>query len=181
MKQLAIGLVIGVALSITLGLIAGETFYKGKVVYVVVGSANIRNEPNGEKIGSVNKGTQLVVLEDSEKWTKVYTTGYIWKESLTGRREKLAGASYRALMIVVKEEKEAADILARLKNGADFKELAKEHSIDAATAARGGDLGEFYKGDFAPVIEEAILAIKPGELSSVIKSNIGYHLFKRIK
>ncbi len=181
MKQLAIGIIIGVLLSLTLGLIAGETFYRGKIVYVIANSENIRNEPNGEKIGSVNKGTQLVVLEDSEKWTKVYTTGYIWKESLTGKREKLAGASYRALMIVVKEQSEAEKILAQLQQGADFKTLAKEHSIDAATAPRGGDLGEFYKGDFAPVIEEAILAIKPGEISAVIKSNIGYHVFKRIK
>ena len=93
----------------------------------------------------------------------------------------MAGEAYRALMIIVKTEKEAQDLLTRIQAGEDFAVLAREHSIDAATARRGGDLGEFYKGELAPEIEKAILSIKPNEVSGIVKTAAGYAIFKRVK
>ena len=181
MKRFATGLALGLLFGLVLMAIAGEVFYKGKKVYVIAQQENLREAPNGKKIASVLKGTPMVVIEDGDKWVQVAVTGFIWKESITGDKKKLAGKSYRALMIVVKTEQEAREILSQIAAGADFAVLAKEKSIDAATAKRGGDLGEFYKGDFAPEIENAILSLKPNEVSSIVKTAIGYAIFKRIK
>ncbi|RMD97695.1 MAG: hypothetical protein D6814_08985 [Calditrichaeota bacterium] len=181
MKNLFAGITLGLVLGMTIIALAGEIFYPGKKVYVVPAQENLRKAPNGEKLASLVKGTELVVLEDGDQWVKVGLTGYIWKESLTGSKKKLMGHAYRALMIVVKTEAEAKDILAKINAGQDFALLAKEKSIDAATAKRGGDLGEFYKGDFSPKIENAILSLKVNQVSGVIKTPAGYAIFKRIK
>ncbi len=181
MRRFATGIITGVILGTVLVALAGEVFYKGKKVYVMTASENLRVAPNGKKIATVLKGTPMVVLEDGEKWVQVAVTGFIWKESITGEKKKLAGTSYRALMIVVKTEAEAREILSQLQAGADFAVLAREKSIDAGTAKRGGDLGEFYKGDFAPEIENAILSLKPNQISSIVKTAAGYAIFKRVK
>ncbi len=83
----------------------------------------------------------------------------------------------RASHILVKSEKEAQDILAQLKKGANFEELAKKNSADA-TAAKGGDLGWFSKGSMVPEFEKAAFSLKEGELSNVVKTPYGYHIIK---
>lgn len=86
----------------------------------------------------------------------------------------------RVRQIVVKTEQEARDILAQLRNGADFTELARMRSIDPSAAA-GGDLGYFGPGDMLPEFERAAMALQVGEVSGVIKTDLGYHVIKRIE
>jgi len=179
MKKFALGMALGILFGGVLLALAGEVFYKGKNIVVIAEQENLRKAPNGEKFATLYKGAPLVVLEDGDKWVKVATSGYIWKESVSGERQRLAGKPMRASMIVVKTEAEAKTVLEQAKSGVDFALLAKDHSIDAATAKRGGDLGEFYKGDFAPEIEAPILKLKPDEISEVVKLKIGYAIFKR--
>jgi peptidyl-prolyl cis-trans isomerase SurA len=63
----------------------------------------------------------------------------------------------------------------RIANGADFAELARQHSDDS-TAARGGDLGWLYPGDTVPEFERTFRALKLNEVSRPIKSPFGWHL-----
>ncbi|HPX61155.1 MAG TPA: peptidylprolyl isomerase [Deltaproteobacteria bacterium] len=84
----------------------------------------------------------------------------------------------KASHILVKNEKEANDILTQIKGGASFEELAKKHSVDA-TAAKGGDLGWFGKGSMVPVFEKAAMALKQGQVSGVVKSDFGFHIIKQ--
>ncbi|HPO04398.1 MAG TPA: peptidylprolyl isomerase [Bacillota bacterium] len=79
--------------------------------------------------------------------------------------------------ILVEDEKLAGEILDKLKGGADFAEMAKEHSIDGS-AAQGGSLGTFGKGVMVPEFENAAFALKPGEISDLVKSKFGYHIIK---
>ena len=59
----------------------------------------------------------------------------------------------------------------------ESEELARQHSIDS-TAPRGGDLGFFQKGQFVPEFEEAVFALKKGEISLPVKTAFGYHIIR---
>lgn len=74
---------------------------------------------------------------------------------------------------------QAEKLLADLKGGADFAQLAQEHSADKSNAPKGGDLGFFGRGRMVPEFEEAAFALqKKGELSDVVKTQFGYHLIQ---
>ncbi len=88
------------------------------------------------------------------------------------------GEQVRASHILVKTEPEAKEILQKLKGGANFEELARKNSIDAAAGAKGGDLGWFAKGTMIPEFEKVAFGLKEGELSGVVKTQFGYHIIK---
>jgi peptidyl-prolyl cis-trans isomerase C len=88
-----------------------------------------------------------------------------------------AGEQIKASHILTKTEKEAKDVLAQIKAGGNFEELAKKHSVDSS-AAKGGDLGWFAKGTMVPVFEQAALGLKEGQVSDVVKSDFGFHIIK---
>jgi peptidyl-prolyl cis-trans isomerase C len=71
----------------------------------------------------------------------------------------------------------AKDLLAKVKNGANFEKLAKEHS-SCPSASKGGDLDYFPRGMMAPEFEKAAFSMKPGEISDVVKTDFGYHIIK---
>lgn len=87
------------------------------------------------------------------------------------------GEQIRASHILVKNEQTAKDILAQIRKGANFEELARKNSVDSS-AAKGGDLGWFNKGAMVPVFEKAALALKEGQVSDVVKSDFGFHIIK---
>lgn len=64
-----------------------------------------------------------------------------------------------------------------LKGGEDFAELAKVHSADLS-AGKGGDLGWVNPGDTVPAFEQAMNALKPGEISEPVQSPFGWHLIQ---
>lgn len=88
-----------------------------------------------------------------------------------------SGEQVRASHILVKDEGAAKEILAEIKKGGNFEELAKKHSIDAA-GAKGGDLGWFGQGSMIPEFETVAFAMKEGEISGVVKTKFGYHIIK---
>jgi hypothetical protein len=61
---------------------------------------------------------------------------------------------------------------------ADFAMVAKLESDDPSTSVNGGDMGKFKHGQMLPSIEEAVCAMKPGEISAPIKTPAGYHVVK---
>ena len=72
-------------------------------------------------------------------------------------------------------------LLAQIKQGADFAELAKANSEDPGSADRGGELGFFQRGDMVPEFEAAAFALtKAGDLSEVVKTSYGYHLLQLV-
>ncbi|MCX5726234.1 MAG: peptidylprolyl isomerase [Candidatus Saganbacteria bacterium] len=75
-------------------------------------------------------------------------------------------------------KKKAGDILEMTKKGADFAALAKKYSDDPGSAQMGGDLSYFTTGRMAKEFEDAAFALKPGEVSNVVKTQFGYHIIK---
>jgi peptidyl-prolyl cis-trans isomerase C len=83
----------------------------------------------------------------------------------------------RVRQILVREQTEAHAIRRQLTGGADFEELAKQHSL-APNAARGGEIGEISRGDLPQIIEKEIFDLEPGEISPVIETGGTFHIFK---
>jgi peptidyl-prolyl cis-trans isomerase C len=85
----------------------------------------------------------------------------------------------RASHILVATEQEAKDIIAQLKNGADFAELAKKTSTDPSAKENSGELGWFKKADMLPEFSDAAFALKPGEITQEpVHTRFGYHVIK---
>ncbi len=74
----------------------------------------------------------------------------------------------------------AESLLDSLKKGADFATLAKKYSDDPGSAANGGDLGSVKRGVFYPEFEAVAFSLKPGEISGVVESPVGYHIIQLI-
>ena len=110
---------------------------------------------------------------------------------LEENRTKLeTGLSYHARHILVPPEDGAADdaawetarikaemIRTQLAEGAEFADMARQHSKDAS-ARDGGDLGTLKRGELSQEIEAEILALSPGAVSKPYRSPLGYHVFK---
>ncbi len=70
------------------------------------------------------------------------------------------------------------EIAARVKGGEDFSAVAKEVSQDPGSANEGGDLGFAGPGVYDPAFEEALYALKEGEVSAPVRSEFGWHIIK---
>lgn len=72
----------------------------------------------------------------------------------------------------------AERVLEEIRAGADFGEQAERYSADRASAASGGDLGWFDRGEMAPEFENATFELEPGETSEPVLTGFGYHIIK---
>jgi parvulin-like peptidyl-prolyl isomerase len=86
------------------------------------------------------------------------------------------------------EEKDAAarkearkkidDVMARVRGGGDFAELARQYSEDPTSAAKGGDLGFFTRDKMVKPFTDAAFALAVGETSGIVETLYGYHIIK---
>jgi len=75
------------------------------------------------------------------------------------------------------KKKKAEEILEKAKKTKDFGSLAKQYS-EAETASRGGDMGWIQKGMFGEQLESILFSMKAGNLSGVLATGDGFHIFK---
>jgi peptidyl-prolyl cis-trans isomerase SurA len=136
----------------------------------------IRTMQRGQMVGPIRgpSGFQLLKLEDV-------------------RNEDAAGAQmatqFQARHILVRTPESGDDtaakakidtLLARVRGGADFAEVAGKDSEDTASKARGGDLGWFGKDDFGPEFGTQVAALSDGQVSSAFKTQAGWHIVQRV-
>ena len=74
--------------------------------------------------------------------------------------------------------KKAEALLQRVRGREDFAAVAREASEDPGSAANGGDLGTFGRGQMVPPFEQAAFALKPGEVSAIVETPFGFHIIK---
>lgn len=104
---------------------------------------------------------------------------------LSGKEER------RASHILISAPKDAApDVRQKAKDLAlsllksvraqpeTFADVAKKSSQDPGSAAKGGDLGFFARGDMVKPFEDAVFAMKKGDISDVVESDFGYHIIR---
>jgi peptidyl-prolyl cis-trans isomerase C len=84
----------------------------------------------------------------------------------------------RASHILVEKQSQALKVLEELKAGANFGELAKKYST-CPSGKKGGDLGQFGRGQMVREFEQAAFSLKTGQISEPVKTQFGYHIIKR--
>ncbi len=88
------------------------------------------------------------------------------------------GMEWKASHILVKDRRQAEELLKRLKQGANFESLAREFST-CPSSSKGGDLGWFGPGKMVRPFEDALKRIGVGSLSDVVSTQFGYHIIKK--
>jgi len=85
---------------------------------------------------------------------------------------------FNAAHILVATEEEAREILASIAAGEDFAALAAERSGDPGSAAAGGSLGWFGRGQMVPQFEAAVTGLAPGAVSDPVETQFGWHVIR---
>ena len=93
-------------------------------------------------------------------------------------KAQMGDKEYHARHILVGTEDEAKQIIAKLKGGAKFEELAKQ-SKDPGSAANGGDLDWASPASFVPEFSKAMTSLQKGQITETpVKTQYGYHVIK---
>jgi len=95
------------------------------------------------------------------------------------KREFLRPERVRVSQILLKTEGKAVEILEKVKNasGENFREIAREES-SGVEASKGGEMGLFEMGQLPYDMEKVVFSLKAGEISPVVESSYGYHIFR---
>jgi len=134
-----------------------------------------------EKIAEDQKRQALITLYLQENIdSKITVTDQEVVDVYNNNKARFAEYELRqASHILVSDRDEANSLRAQLRRGANFENLAREHSIDRSTAERGGDVGEFTQaGSPAEFIEVAYAIQRVGTISNVFESPLGFHILK---
>jgi peptidyl-prolyl cis-trans isomerase C len=128
-----------------------------------------RNLLNNQLFETTNKGEFSVTPEEAQAYFQAHPEEFDRPEKVQARH------------ILVATEKEAQDLLKKIKKGANFEQLAKQHSLDPSTRDRGGDLGPFSR-DQRPELAAAAFSIsKPGGVAGPVKTGRGFHLLQMVQ
>ena len=101
-------------------------------------------------------------------------------DRIVGAQAPATGAKeYKARHILVEKEDQAKAIIAQLKKGGSFDEIAKKQSKDPGSGANGGDLGWANPAGYVPEFSEALKKLNKGQTTDVaVKSQFGYHVIR---
>lgn len=126
--------------------------------------------------GHLAKGISVTDAEVHDFYA-ANTATFAIPEEVRARHILVAATDEDNATVRAEKRAKAEALLAQLRGGADFAELAKKSS-ECPSAPEGGDLGFFGRGDMAPQFEEAAFALKPGELSAVVETQFGFHVIR---
>ena len=89
------------------------------------------------------------------------------------------GKEFRARHILVETEDQAKSLIAEIKKGAKFEELAKKHSKDPGSGANGGDLDWAAANSYVPEFSGAMTQLGKGQMTDApVKSQFGFHIIR---
>ena len=102
---------------------------------------------------------------------------YVKPEQVRARHILVKVAQDASPQLVKKAKEKIEKVMAELKAGADFAELAKKYS-DCPSSAKGGDLGYFSRGQMVKPFEDAAFSLKVGQTSGIVRTRFGFHIIK---
>jgi len=126
------------------------------------------------KLNMLSQRIQAKIAKEKHNPSKAEIEKY-YKEhqSQYGTPEKRA-----ASIILTKTEEQAKEAKKEIESGKSFSEVAKTHSIDPTSKAKGGSLGEVAKGQEESHLDAALFAAKANQLGGPVKSPFGYYLYE---
>lgn len=140
------------------------------------------------KKAGLDKKPDIAAQADAARqafFVRAYIQDYVKKNPISDAQLKaqfetikaqLGTTEYKARHILVKDEADAVAIVANLKKGAKFEELAKQ-SIDPGSKDNGGDLGWASAGNFVKPFSDALTGLAKGKYTETpVKSDFGYHV-----
>lgn len=158
-----------------------DELVKQRLVYLEAEKAGYaKNKKVLERLESIKKDLMVgaFVEEYLEKNAKVSEKDMeaFYKEN---QAQFVEAESVNASHILLKDEAKAKQILAEAqKPGADFGELAKQHSEEPGAANRGGKLGDFGRGQMVPEFEKAAFEGSIGVVPNLVQTKFGHHILK---
>lgn len=142
------------------------------VASMAIARDRILSDANLARFDAKNTPNEAVLDAYARNIYKANTAKFEKPEQTRARHILLAKSGPESLQ-------KAKDLVAQLRAGASFEELAKANSTDPGSAARGGDLGFFGAGKMVEPFEEALSKLsKPGDLSEPVESQFGYHIIR---
>lgn len=124
---------------------------------------------------------QTILIRDL--FTNFQKTNAVTDEEVKAEYDKFAAANsgkeYKARHILVETEAEAKAIIAQLKKGGKFEDIAKKSSKDPGSGANGGDLDWAPAGNYVTEFSQALTALTKGKVTNTpVKSQFGYHIIR---
>ena len=155
-----------------------EQVINNKLVTEKAASANLDSDPEVEQLLAQTK-EQIIRNVFIERQVSEQITQTKLLDSYNKLLEQIGEVQEtKASHILVETEEEARDVIAKLGEGADFAELAKEVST-GPSAESGGDLGYFAKNEMVPEFAEAAFALDQGAYSKdPVQTQFGWHVIK---
>ncbi len=119
------------------------------------------------------------LLADQRKKSVVSDADLASEYEKAMKGQAAGGTEYRARHILVESESQAKALLAQIKKGAKFEDVAKKNSKDPGSGARGGDLDFARPESYVPEFGKAMAALKKGQMTEQpVKSQFGYHIIR---
>ena len=124
---------------------------------------------------------QTILIRDL--FTNYQKNNTVTDEEVKAEYDKFAAANsgkeYKARHILVEKEDEAKAIVAQLKKGGKFDEIAKKSSKDPGSGAKGGDLDWAPAGNYVAEFSQALTQLAKGKMTETpVKSQFGYHIIR---
>lgn len=132
-----------------------------------------------EQVAALRRDLMLRALLQEEVGAKIKVEDKEIQEYFAAHPEEFSGDQVRIRHILVRTEEEAKYVQDRLKKES-FEDVAKQVSLDTASASKGGDLDYLRREQMFPDFAKAAFALKPGELSGVVRTPFGYHIIKLV-
>jgi peptidyl-prolyl cis-trans isomerase D len=148
-------------------------------------NAHYEANKNNYRVGEQRSIKYLLLDRDQTRLKVTVPAGDIQRYYNTNISQYQTQEQVRASHILLKTDgkveadvrKQAEAILAQVKSGGDFAELAKKYSEDTSKD-QGGDLDFFTRGRMVPEFETAAFALQPGQTSDLVKSQFGFHIIR---
>src|SRR5712671_2754497 len=159
------------------------------VDYQLLGVAAAHNDSLGDAKAIDEAMWPAIANMKASKWYDVVSKGWGSEDTAAAKRQwdngEILAADHILLLTQGMAEPQKAvvkkkiDALRARVTPANFSKLASDNSQDQVSARQGGSLGIFAKGSMVPEFEQAVAALKPGEISPVITTQYGYHIIRR--